>query len=102
MPRSAVRVEQVPVTDEDGNILLDANGHEKTQPVTCVFTLWGELARRKPVRVLWQEDEYILVAPDDEYLNTLATEGGREGRRLRSGEQVITAAADLYDGKVIR
>ena len=102
VPRSAVRVEQVPVTDEDGNILLDANGHEKTQPVTCVFTLWGELARRKPVRVLWQEDEYMLVAPDDEYLNTLATEGGREGRRLRSGEQVITAAADLYDGKVIR
>ena len=102
VPRSAVRVEQVPVTDEDGNVLLDASGQEKTQPVTCVFTLWGELARRKPVRVLWQEDEYILVEPDDGYLNTLATEGAREGRRLRSGEQVITAAADLYDGKVIR
>ena len=102
VPRSTVRVEQVPVTDEDGNALLEPDGREKTQSVTCVYCLWGVYARRKPVTVLWQEAEYILVAPDDGYLATLPSADAREGRRLRAGDQVITAAADLYDGKVIR
>jgi len=102
VPRSTVRVEQVPVTDEDGNPVLEADGRGKTQPVTCVYSLWGVYARRKPVTVLWQEEEYILVVPDEAYLASLTSADGREGRRLRAGDQVITAAADLYDGKVIR
>ena len=32
----------------------------------------------------------------------MAAAAQRAGRRLRAGDQVITAAADLYDGKVIR
>ena len=102
VPRSTVRVEQVPVTDEDGNPVLEPDGSERTQPVTCVYSLWGVYARRKPVTVLWQEEEYILVVPDDAYLSSMTSSDAREGRRLRAGDQVITAAADLYDGKVIR
>ena len=102
VPRSTVRVEQTPVIGEDGQPVLEADGTEKVQSVTCVYSLWGVYARRKPVTVLWQEEDYILVAPDEKYLASLASDSAREGRRLRAGDQVITAAADLYDGKVIR
>ena len=64
VPRSSVRVDTQPVTDEDGQSVLDSQGNPKTQAVTCVYCLWGDTARQKPVTVLWQEDEYILVAPD--------------------------------------
>lgn len=102
VPRSAVRVDNQPVLDEDDQPVLDSAGNPKTQSVTCVYCLWGNTARLKPVTVLWQEDEYILVTPDEEALAAFSTEQAREGRRLRAGDQVITAAADLYDGKGIR
>lgn len=102
VPRSAVRVEAVPATDEDGEPVLDSSGKQRTESVTCVYSLRGVEAHRKPVTVLWQEDEYILVVPDESYLSTITSIDAQEGRRLRAGDQVITAAADLYDGKVIR
>ena len=54
------------------------------------------------MEVLWQEEEYILVAPDTEALAAYQSELARESRRLRAGDQVITAAADIYDGMVIQ
>ena len=102
VPRSSVRVDTQPVTDEDGQPVLDSQGNPKTQAVTCVYCLWGDTARQKPVTVLWQEDEYILVAPDEEALKTYSSAQTRESRRLRAGDQVITAAAELYDGKVVQ
>ena len=69
--------------------------------MTCVYSLWGDTARLKPVKVLWQEEDYILVAPDEEALSAFTSEKTRESRRLRAGDQVITAAAELYDGKVV-
>lgn len=102
VPRSAVRVASQPVTDENGEPVLDAGGEPKVQSVTCVYCLWGNIARLKPVNVLWQEDEYILVAPDMDALEAFPSELSRESRRLRVGDQVITAAADIYDGMVIR
>jgi len=102
VPRSTVRVEARPITDEDGEPVLDSKGNPRTRPVTGVYGLYGPYARFKPVTVLWQEDEYILVEPDSDYLASITVEGAREGRRLRAGELVITAAADLFDGKVIR
>lgn len=101
VPRSSVRVEQAPVTDEEGQPVLDSNGQQKTQAVTCVFCQWGEFARRKPVEVLWQEEEYLLVAPDEEALAGAGSESAREGRRLRAGDTVILSAAEIYDGMVI-
>lgn len=102
VPRSAVRVDSQELTDENGAPVLDSRGNPKTQSVTCVYCLWGDTARLKPVTVLWQEDEYILVAPDEEALSALSSERTREGRRLRAGDQVITAAAEVYDGKVVQ
>ena len=88
--------------DENGQPVLDGQGNPKTQSVTGVYCLWGDTARLKPVEVLWQEDEYILVAPDEEALSAFTSERAREGRRLRAGDQVITAAAEVYDGKVVQ
>jgi len=102
VPRSAVRVAEQPLTDEEGEPVLTADGQPKTQSVTCVYCLWGNIARLKPVKVLWQEEEYILAAPDTEALAAFPTELARESRRLRAGDQVITAAADIYDGMVIQ
>ena len=102
VPRSAVRVNAQPLTQEDGSPMLDSNGNPMTQNLTCVYCLWGEKARSKPVKILWQEEEYILVAPDEASLAAYTQERTRESRRLRAGDEVITAAADLYDGKVIR
>lgn len=102
VPRSAVRVGTQEIMDENGQPLLDSQGNPKTQSVTGVYCLWGDTARLKPVTVLWQEDEYILVAPDEEALSAFSSERTREGRRLRAGDQVITAAAEVYDGKVIQ
>ena len=102
VPRSAVRVDAQTITDENGQPLLDGQGNPKTQPVTCVYCLWGDTARLKPVTVLWQEDEYILVSPDETALSAYSSEQTRESRRLRAGDQVITAAAEVYDGKVVQ
>lgn len=92
VPRSAVRIQWEDVLDENDQPVLQADGTPKREQVTCVYTVWGTNARRKPVEVLWQEEEYMLVAP---------AEGVSNSRRLRSGDEVITAAAELYDGKVI-
>lgn len=92
VPRSAVRIEWTDVLDEDSQPVLQADGTPKREQVTCVYTMWGTNARKKPVEILWQEDEYMLVAP---------AEGVSSSRQLRSGDEVITAAAELYDGKVI-
>ena len=102
VPRSAVRVDLQEIVDESGQPVLDGQGNPKTQSVTGVYCLWGDTARLKPVKVLWQEDEYILVAPDEEALSAFTSERAREGRRLRAGDQVITAAAEVYDGKVVQ
>lgn len=92
VPRSAVRIVWETVTDEDGNSVLNADGTEKQRQVYGVYCMWGSTARFKKVNILWQEDEYMIVESvdaDDPY------------RRLRAGDQVITAAEELYDGKVI-
>ena len=92
VPRSAVRILWETVTDEEGNPVLNADGTEKQRQVYGVYCLWGSTARFKKVNILWQEDEYMIVE---------SAQAGDPLRRLRPGDQVITAAEDLYDGKVI-
>ena len=84
VPRSAVRILTETITDEEGG--------ELTEKTTGVYCLWGAAARFKPVEVIWQEESYILVRP---------AEGASSTRVLRAGDEAITAAADLFDGKVI-
>ncbi len=92
VPRSAVRIVWETVRDEDGNPILNADGTEKQQQSYVVYCMWGKTSRLKKINILWQEDEYMIVESANE---------NDPLRRLRAGDQVITAAADLYDGKVI-
>lgn len=92
VPRSAVRIVWETVRDEEGNPVFNADGTEKQQQSYVVYCVWGKTSKSKKINILWQEDEYMIVesAQADDPL-----------RRLRAGDQVITAAEDLYDGKVI-
>lgn len=92
VPRSAVRIIWETVLDENGETVLNSDGTEKRQQVYGVYCLWGSTARFKRVNILWQEDDYMIVA---------SAQADDVLRRLRPGDQVITAAEDLYDGKVI-
>lgn len=92
VPRSAVRIVWETVLDENGQPVLNADGSEKQRQVYGVYCLWGSTARFKKVNILWQEDEFIIVE---------SAQVGDTMRHLRPGDQVITAAEDLYDGKVI-
>ncbi len=73
IPQSALRV------DEDGQ--------------TGVYCLVGMTARFKPVEVIYMNDDFCLVSG----LDTTTS----EVRKLRSGDQVIQGAVELYDGKVL-
>ena len=92
VPRSAVRIVWETVLDEEGQPVLNADGSEKRRQVYGVYCLWGSMARFKRVNILWQEDEFMIVE---------SAQAGDTMRCLRPGDQVITAAEDLYDGKVI-
>lgn len=92
VPRSAVRIVWKDVLDENGEPVLNADGTVRQKQVYGVYCLWGSTARFKQVNILWQEDEYMIVEP---------AEADNVQRCLRAGDQVITAAEDLYDGKVI-
>ena len=59
---------------------------------TVVYAVSGYLASVKPVTVLAENENSYLVQPD-----------GSDGTEiLRSGDEVILASAELYDGKVVR
>lgn len=92
VPRSAVRIVWETVTDKNGEPVLNSDGTEKKQQVYGVYCMWGSTARFKRVNILWQEDEFMIVG---------SAEADDPLRRLRAGDRVITAAEDLYDGKVI-
>ena len=92
VPRSAVRIVWEDMLDKDGQPVLNPDGTIKQQQIYGVYCLWGSTARFKRVNILWQEDEYMIVE---------SAEKEDPLRRLRAGDPVITAAEELYDGKVI-
>ena len=62
----------------------------QTMGLYCVL---GTQARFKPVKVLYTGENFLLVES--------AVSSGSETLRLRSGDEVIIQAEDLYDGKVV-
>ena len=92
VPTMALRVVTETVTDDEGR--------ETQVSSTAVYCRMGRWARLKPVEVLYQGEDYYLVQPDEDALSGMA-ESSRESRLLRSGDEVIISASDLYDGKVI-
>ena len=57
-----------------------------------VYCVIGATARFKPVTVVYEGDGYVLVKPQEGLTGTTM---------LRPGDQAITSAGDLFDGKVI-
>lgn len=89
VPKGAIRVGEQTRTDPD-------TGEEIRENVTCVYALVGSQAELKPVEVLVQRDDYCLV-------KGIASQNAREARKiLRAGDEIIVAAEDLFDGKVVR
>lgn len=85
VPEEALRVMTKAETAEDGT-----ETETRTIGVYCVV---GVEARFKPVEVLYTGEGFALVQPDPP--------ADRENLRLRPGDQVIVAARDLYDGKIV-
>ena len=84
VPQEALRVVPRTVTDEDGM--------ETEVQTTGVYCVVGVTAVFKPVEVLYSGEGFVL----------LRSASTRAGRILRSGDEVIVTARDLYDGKVTR
>ena len=80
-----VRVSEEVVEQEDGTT-------EEVQ-TTGIYCIVGMEARFKPVEILYSGDGFVLVQP--------AASVTAEALKIRSGDEVIIAARDLYDGKVI-
>ena len=83
VPAKAIRVLPTEVKDEE-------TGQTTTQNVTGVYALVGTQSEFKPVDILYQDEGYCVVAS--------STDGKKS---LRSGDQIILASAEIYDGMVI-
>ena len=68
---------------------------------TGLYCVVGSEARFKPVKVLYTGEAFLLVAPDESQLAALNSDSARETLRLRSGDEVIVQAENLYDRKVV-
>lgn len=82
VPANAVRVQTRETTDEE-------TGQTTQTYVTGVYALVGTQAEFKPVDILYQDDGYCVVSGED------------TRTALRSGDQIILAADEIYDGMVI-
>ena len=89
IPKEAIRTEKVTVDEE--------TGERTSTAMTGVYCMVGAEARFKPVEVVYSGDDFVLVA------STLAesASASQETLRLRAGDEIIIAADDLYDGKVL-
>lgn len=82
VPQESLRVVPQSVAGEDGE--------EREVQTTGVYCVVGVKAIFKPVKVLYSGEGFALVQP-----------AGAKKRVLRSGDEVIVTARDLYDGKVV-
>ena len=77
------------VTDED-------TGEKRQVQINGVYALVGAQAEFKPVTVLAQQDDFCLVQAAS------AGSAAEAKKALRAGDEIIVAAEDLFDGKVVR
>lgn len=83
VPQEALRVVPRTVTGEDGK--------ETEVQTTGVYCVVGVKAVFKPAEVLYSGEGFVLLRPSTT----------QKSRILRSGDEVIVTAKDLYDGKVV-
>lgn len=89
VPKEAIRAQKVTV---------DEAGEWAVTEELGVYCIVGMEARFKPVKILYSGESFMLVIPVQE---EATQESGKEKIRLRSGDEVIISARDLYDGKVV-
>lgn len=84
VPKEALRILTKTKENEDGST--------SQIQISGIYCIIGSEAWFKPVEILYNGEGFLLVqsASQDEKL------------RLRSGDEVIISAQDLYDGKVVR
>lgn len=90
IPTEALRVETIQETNPETK-------EEQEVSQSCVYVQVGIIAERKPVTVLAQGEDYYIVEP-------LTPEGANEKvkkKALRSGDQVILAAKEIWDGMIL-
>lgn len=95
VPKQALRMEPVTVVDAD-------TGEDRKSQAIGVYTIVGAQAEFMPVDIIREGSDYYLVAPADEsdyFLTLSAAEANK--RVLRTGDEIIVTASDLYDGKVV-
>jgi hypothetical protein len=85
VPKEALRAVKTTQDDEGERTTVEALG---------VYCVMGVEARFKPVTVLYSGDNFVLLAADDSATSS-------ETLRLRSGDEVILTAKNLYDGKIV-
>lgn len=90
VPKAAVRLEEKTVSDETGT--------EKVVRQPGVYAVVGIQAEWKPVSILAEEEDFFLVTPVFENdQNTSETK-----KALRSGDEIVVTAKNLFDGKVVK
>ena len=90
VPKRAVRVNQ---TEENGPV-----------GEVGLYRVSGAQAEWVPVQILWEEDDYYLVAQADkvdEEGNPLELSQYEQASILREGDTVIVSGEDIYNGKVV-
>lgn len=94
IPQDALRVVTSTVKDEE-------TGEESTVQTTGVYCVVGKAAKFKPVKVLYAGEGFSLVQSTLEDVEGKLSDS-QEKTRLRSLDEVIVTAEELYDGKVVR
>ena len=94
VPQESLRVWKRTVENEDGT--------ETTESLVGVYCRIGIEAWFKPVTVLYQGEDYYLVAADPTAMGDGMSEKQTELYTLRAGDEVVVTAKDLYNGTVIR
>lgn len=84
VPKEALRAQRITVDKETGERTVT-----EEMGIYCVV---GVEARFKPVEVLYNGDGFVLVRAGETQSST---------RILRSGDEVIITANDLFDGKIV-
>lgn len=92
VPKEAVRVEERTGTDEE----TDA---EYTYQQTVVYAVVGARAEAKDVTILAEGEDFFLVEAVEPANPDNTTQAKKA---LRSGDEIIVRAENLYDGKVLR
>jgi len=81
------------ILESEEGILVPKEALRVCEGENGVFVSSGYNAVFRPVKILAENDDYYLVKPNPKNEN--------DDRILRSGDEVVLASAELYDGKVV-